>query len=43
MEILNESVRNITDFHKFSENQSCFLLILSENRLILADLARIST
>lgn len=43
MEILNESVRNITDFHEFKENQSCFLLILSENRSILADLVRIST
>ena len=38
MEILNESVRNITDFHKFKENQSCFLLILSENRPISVDL-----
>ena len=34
MEILKESVRNITDFHEFKENQLCFLLILSENRLI---------
>lgn len=37
MEILNESVQNIMDFHEFKENQSCFLLILSENRLISAD------
>ena len=31
MEILNELVRNIANFHKFRENQSYSLLILPEN------------